>query len=194
MDPVGRTTESGSSRLRGVVIVVAVIAVTAATAMIISAFGDSGIENAPEMGAGAQRVRTAGERCAAPLMDGWTWEAGSWTLVSPNGTRVGMAESLMGRPMYADWDEMVDEVVGRYDGRSDVDIVRSAELVRIDFGSDGGLSVIQRFDRVACFLTFAAPSPEVRDQESETWETLIDSIERVYPSGQYTEERAWQNG
>lgn len=168
-------------RYRGVLIVLAVIGVTWATAAAISAFGDSGIEEAPALGDGVQRVRTSGERCAVPLMEGWSWRGGSSTLVSPHGTTVGFSETLHGRPMYPEWEETVQEMAGRYEGRDDVTVTSDEESLRIDFGPDAGLSVTQRFDRVGCHLTFAPPSDDVRAQEGDSWEELVRSVERVFP-------------
>lgn len=181
MSPKRRTVPPFIYRFRGVFIVLVVIAVTWATAAAISAFGDSGIEEVPAIGGTSQRVRTEGERCAVPILDGWTWRAGSATLITPNGTTVGFSETLHGRPMYPEWEETVDEMASRYDGRENVSVTRDDETLRIDFGPDAGLSVSQRFDRVGCHLTFAPPSADTREIEGDSWEELIRSVERVYP-------------
>ena len=188
MRPNGRARSGWVYRFRGVLIVFAVVLVTASTAVALAALGDSGIENAPESGDGGQRVRTDGERCAIPLMDGWEWRPASWSLVSPQGTTVGFYESLHGRPQYPEWEEAIDEVAGRYEDRDDVTIERSDTTLRIDFGQNGGLSVIQRFDRVGCHLTFSPPSSDVRASEIDDWQRLIDSVERTFPQGRYFDE------
>lgn len=183
MSQLRRKVTSGIYRFRGPLLVIAVLLVTASTAAVISAFGDTGIEevNGAGNGEAEQRVRTAGERCAVPLLDGWTWRPAAWTLITPGGTTVGLYETLHGRPLYEDWEETVNETVSRYEGRDDVDIVQEDGYLRIDFGEKGGLSVIRRFDRVGCHLTFSPPSSETRAQEIELWEMLIDSVERTYP-------------
>ncbi|MBA2452016.1 MAG: hypothetical protein H0V47_02505 [Chloroflexia bacterium] len=189
MSPERRTVPAFIHRFRGVFIVLGVIAVTWATAAAISAFGDSGIEEAPSLGDGVQRVRTGGERCAVPLMEGWTWRGGSSTLISPNGTTVGFSETLHGRPMYPEWEETVHDMASRYEGRDDVTVTEDDTTLRIDFGPGAGLSVTQRFDRVGCHLTFAPPADDVRAREGDSWEELVRSVERVFPQeGLYTRE------
>lgn len=195
MSPKGRTAPDGIYRFRGVFIVLAVIAVTWGTAAAISAFGDSGIEEGPNLGDGVQRVRTDGERCAVPLTEGWSWRGGSSTLVSPNGTTVGFSETLHGRPMYPEWEETVIDMSSRYAGRDDVTVTRDETTLRIDFGPEAGLSVSQRFDRVGCHLTFAPPSNDVRAKEGDSWEKLVRSVERVFPQeGLYTKDAGPQRG
>lgn len=194
MRPNRRTLSGWVYRFRGVLIVLGVVLVTASTAVALSAFGDAGIEEVPEAGVTGQRVRTDGERCAVPLMEGWEWRPASWSLVSPQGTTVGFYESLHGRPQYPEWDEAIDDVTGRYEGRDDVSIERDDTMLRIDFGQNGGLSVIQRFDRVGCHLTFSPPSSDVRKAEVDEWERLIESVERTFPQGRYLEETTWRQG
>lgn len=178
MDLKRQSIRALAYRFRGAFIVLGVILVTATTAAALAAFGDSGIEESLEMG---QRVRTDGERCAVPLMDGWIWRPASWSLITPGGATVGFYETLHGRPLYPEWEETIDDTLARYDGREDVAITREDEYVRIDFGEQGGLSVIQRFDRVGCHLIFSPSTSEVRAQEIEQWELLIASVERTYP-------------
>lgn len=168
-------------RFKGVFIVLAVLLVTATTAAAMAAFGATGIEEVDSPDGAIERVRTAGERCAVPLLEGWTWRPASWTLITPGGTIVGMHETLHGRPLYPEWEEMLDDTLSRYDNRTDIDIVREDEYVRIDFGEQAGLSVIQRFDRVGCHLTFSPGSAEARAEEIDLWEQLISSVERTYP-------------
>lgn len=146
-----------------------------------SVFGDSGIEEVTGTDGETQRVRTDGERCALPLHDGWTWRPASWTLVTPNGTMIGFYETLHGRPVYTEWEEELDQIVERHEGRDDAIIERDDTSLRVDFGAGGGLSVVQRFDRVGCHLTFSPPSSEVRAEEIDMWEELIASVERTYP-------------
>ena len=191
MRPKGRTVPGWAYRFRGVLIVLAVVLVTALTATALSAFGDEGIEEPPGPD-GVQRVRTDGERCAVPLMEGWEWRPASWSLISPLGTTVGFYETLHGRPQYAEWDEAIDEIAGRYEEDDDVTMVREEDSLRVDFGANGGLSVIQRFDRVGCHLLFSPPSSEVRAEEIDEWEALIESVERTYPQIGYEKEMAWR--
>lgn len=169
-------------RFRGIFLVLITLITIATTAFALSAFAGDGIEeNVTDDGAEQQRVRTEGERCAVPLAEGWTWRPASWTLISPGGTTIGFFETLHGRPLYAEWDEMIDETLSRYEGRDDIEVTRTDEYVRIDFGEEAGLSVIQKFDRVGCHLTFAPGSSNVSAEEREVWEALIDSVERTYP-------------
>lgn len=184
MSPLRRKLGSGIFRFRGPLLVILVLLVTATTAAAISALGEGGIEEVAVEGRDdtEQRVRTMGERCAVPLLDGWSWRPASWTLITPGGTTVGLYETLHGRPLYEDWDETVELTVGRYEDRDDVDvIVEGDDYVRVDFGEDGGISVIKRFDRVGCHLTFSPSSGETRAEEIGMWEAFIDSVERTYP-------------
>ncbi len=192
MSPERRTLPAVIYRFRAVLIILALIAVTWGSAAVISAFGDSGIEEAPMLGDGMQRVRTDGERCAVPLLEGWEWRAASTTLVTPGGTIIGFSETLHGRPLYPDWEETIAEMAGRYEGRDDVTVTNDETTLRIDFGPNAGLSVTQQFDRVGCHLTFAPPASDVRAKEGDLWEQLIQSVERVYPQeGRYSPETAW---
>lgn len=183
MNPNRSRFAAGIYRFRGPLLVLAVLLVTASTAAALSAFGDSGIEEyaSPRGGVSDQRVRTDGERCAVPLLDGWTWRPAAWSLISPNGTILGLYETLHGRPQYTEWEETIAEMLDRHAGREGVEIIQEDDMLRLDFGENGGLSVIMRFDRVGCHLTFSPPSSEVRAQEIDQWELLIDSVERVYP-------------
>jgi hypothetical protein len=181
MSPMRQTLSAWAFRFRGPIIVISVLLVTASTAAALAAFGDSGIEEHPGFEDGTKRVRTDGERCAVPLLDGWTWRPASWSFVSPAGATVGFNETLHGRPLYPEWDEAIDDMTARYVGRDDVALTREPDMVRIDFGENGGLSVIQRFDRVGCHLIFSPSSSTVRAAEIDEWELLINSVERTYP-------------
>lgn len=145
---------------------------------LASQYDETGIETT----SGMRRVQTDGEHCSMILPDGWTWQAASWTAVSPRGTEVGFSESLYGWPRHVAWESEVQAFRSRYADRSDVTVTIDDDTLRVDFGPGGGLSVTQRFDRVGCHLTFSQ-SGGVRDEEFSTWQRLIESLERTSPTG-----------
>jgi hypothetical protein len=155
-------------------------------AIIASRYGESGIETVN----GERRVRTDGQHCELILPDGWGWRAASWTATSPNGTILGFSEQLLGRPEYPDWDEVAGAMVERNQDRDDATVEANDELVRVDFGPDGGLSILQRFDRVGCLLTFSGAGS--RATESEAWEAIIVSLERTSPTDNPEEDLPWK--
>jgi len=133
-------------------------------------------------------IRTDAEHCAVTLPEGWTWLPAKWSARSPLGTELSFTEMLFGRPVYPEWEEArqaaIDDIRSRV---PDAKIEASDDRVRIDYGDDGGLMVLQRFDRVGCQLTF--PRVEgARAQEIEQWEAIIDSLERTSPTPGYTPE------
>lgn len=155
--------------------------------VIATQYGETGIDEVQ----GIRRVQSDGEHCSIVLPEGWSWRPASWTAVSPNGTEMGLSETLHGRPEYPEWEETVQEVLARYEGREDVTVTHSDDAIRIDFGENGGLSVIQRFDRVGCRITFSGGG-SVRGQEIGDWEEIIDSLVRTSPTGTPVEELPWK--
>lgn len=155
--------------------------------VVASRYGETGIEEIE----GVRRVQTDGEHCAAVLPDGWSWRPATWTAISPDGTEVGFSESLHGRPEYPEWEETTAEILERYEDRDDVTVTASDDMIRMDFGDTGGLSIIQRFDRVGCRLTFSGGG-ENREHELPVWEEIIDSLVRTSPTGTPQEDLPWK--
>jgi hypothetical protein len=133
-------------------------------------------------------VQTDGEHCAITLPDGWTWLVAKSSARSPLGTELAFTEQLFGRPEYPDWDEArqatIDDTTRRV---PDAEIEASDDRVRIDYGPDAGLTVLQRFDRVGCQLTFSRVAG-ARAQEIVEWEAIIASLERSSPTPGFTPE------
>lgn len=144
--------------------------------LIAAQYGSTGIavEN------GVRKVQSQEERCQITLPDGWSWRPATWTAISPAGTELGFSESLHGRPQFPEWEETRDGIIERYEGRDGVTVTSDEDTVRVDFGPDGGLSVVQRLDRVACHFTFSNSSGN-RAEELPVWEEIILSLERTYP-------------
>jgi hypothetical protein len=155
-------------------------------ALIASRYGETGIETVD----GQRRVQTDGEHCALILPDGWGWRAASWTATSPNGTILGFSEQILGRPEYPDWDEVAGAMVERNENRGDASVEATDNLVRIDFGPDGGLSILQRFDRIGCLLTFSGTGD--RADEFADWEAIVVSLERTSPTDTPEEDLPWK--
>ncbi len=148
-----------------------------------SAYGGEEIE-ASEAGGG--RIVTQGEHCAITIPEGWRWYPATWTAESPGGSQLQFDENLYGRPEYPDWEEAkqaaIDDVTRRIDN---VEVTETEDSVRFDYGESGGLSVLQRFDRVGCRLTFI-DSGGARAEELDTWESIIDTLERTSPTPGFT--------
>jgi hypothetical protein len=144
--------------------------------LIAAQYGTTGVavEN------GVRTVQSQEERCQIVLPEGWSWRPASWTAVSPNGTELGFSESLHGRPQFPEWEETRGGIIARYEDRDGVTVTSDEDTVRVDFGPQGGLSVVQRLDRVACHFTFSNSSG-AREQEQPVWEEIILSLERTYP-------------
>ncbi|MFW6075078.1 MAG: hypothetical protein ACOC9Y_05735 [Chloroflexota bacterium] len=155
--------------------------------VVASRYGETGIDESD----GVRRVQTDGEHCSAVLPDDWDWRPASWTAISPHGTQMGFSETLHGRPEYPEWEESADEILERYEDRDDVTVSVDEDLIRMDFGESGGLSVIQRFDRVGCRLTFSGGGDN-REQELPVWEEIIDSLTRTSPTGTPQEDLPWK--
>jgi hypothetical protein len=145
-----------------------------------------GGETAGADGDGTLRVQTDGEHCAITLPAGWTWLPASWAARSPGGTHLAFAESLYGRPEYPDWEEArqaaVDDIRQRV---PDAQITEGDDRVRIDYGPRAGLTILQRFDRVGCQLTFTN-AEDTRQQEEAQWEEIVASLTRTSPTPGYT--------
>lgn len=153
--------------------------------MILSACSAYGGE---EIGAGANggRIITQGEHCAIEIPDGWRWYPAKWTAESPRGSQLQFDENLYGRPQYPDWEEAkqaaIDDVTRRLDN---VEVTETDDSVRFDYGPNGGLTVLQRFDRIGCRLTFI-DSGGAREEELPIWESIIDTLERTSPTPGFT--------
>ncbi len=184
---IGRLRHTVNANLRVQIALAMVLGLIAVVTIVAMAYGETGIEQVE----GARRVRTDGEHCAIILPDGWTWRPASWTAVSPNGTNMGFAEDVYGRPEYPEWQESVATIERRYAGRSDVTVSVDEQTVRVDFGPEGGLSVLQRFDRIGCRVTFSGTAGN-RDQELPVWEQIIASLERTSPTGTPVEDLPWK--
>lgn len=155
-------------------------------ALIASRYGESGVE----MVDGQRRVQTDGEHCALVLPDGWGWRAASWTATSPNGTILGFSEQVLGRPENPEWDEVAGAMVTRNQERGNATVEQDNDTVRVDFGPDGGLSVLQRFDRIGCLVTFSGGGD--RADEVQEWENVIASLERTSPTDTPEEDLPWK--
>ena len=133
-------------------------------------------------------VQTDAEHCAITLPEGWTWLPAKSSAKSPLGTELSFTEMLFGRPMYPEWDEARQQTIDDIESRvPDAEIDATADRVRIDYGEDGGLMVLQRFDRVGCQLTFSRVAG-ARTQEIADWEAIIASLERTSPTPGFTPE------
>jgi hypothetical protein len=161
------------------VLVVGVLAV-----VLVGCTGYGGETVGEELEGG--RVETDGEHCAVTLPEGWTWLVAKSAARSPLGTEVSFTEQLFGRPQYPEWDETRQSVIDDVRSRvPDADIEESENRIVVDFGDDGGLTVLQRFDRVGCQLTFARV-PGARAKEIGEWHAIIDSLERTSPTPDFT--------
>ena len=135
----------------------------------------------------AGRVESDAQHCAITLPEGWTWLPAKWSARSPLGTELSFSEMLFGRPNYPDWVEArqaaIDDIQSRVpDAAIDAS---DDDRVRIDYGADGGLMVLQRFDRIGCQLTFSRVAG-ARAQEIAAWEAIITSLERSSPTPGFT--------
>ncbi len=157
------------------------------TVIIASRYGTSGIEDFE----GERRVYSDGEHCALILPDEWGWRAASWTAVSPNGTILGFSEEVYGRPENPEWEEVSEAMIQRTLERGDATVEADDDTVRIDFGADGGLSILQRFDRVGCLLSFSGTG-EKRAEEEAVWEEIIASLVRTSPTDTPEENLPWK--
>lgn len=166
---------------------VVLLMLAATLALIASRYGETGIEEVE----GARRVKTDGEHCAIILPDGWGWRAASWTAVSPGGTILGFSEQLYGRPEFPEWEEVSESMIERNRQRQGATVETDDDSVRVDYGSNGGLSVLQRFDRVGCLLTFSGAGGG-REQELAVWEEIVASLERTSPTDNPQEVPPWK--
>ncbi len=156
------------------------------SAIIASRYGESGIETID----GQRRVQTDGEHCALILPDGWGWRPASWTATSPSGINLGFSEQLLGRPEYPEWEEVAGSMVERNEARDGATVTADDDTVRVDFGPEGGLSVMQRFDRIGCLVTFSGAGD--RSAEIDDWEGIIASLERTSPTDSPEEDLPWK--
>lgn len=147
--------------------------------------------NSDELVRSARVVHTDGDHCAITLPAGWTWRVASWTAVSPNGTELGFSEIFMGRPENPSWEEVAAEVERRAATREGAELTRDGDTIRIDYGPNGGLGIVHRFDWIACRLTFSG-AEENKSIEMPVWEEIIDSLVRISPTGTPPEELPWR--
>lgn len=132
------------------------------------------------------RIQTDAQHCAITLPAGWTWYPAKWTAESPAGTQLSFDEIALGRPQNPDWEELRQTTVDEITRRSPDAIVESdGSRIRVDYGEDGGLSVVQRFDRFGCRLAFSN-SRGTRAQEEQVWLEIIGSLERTSPTPNFT--------
>lgn len=142
-----------------------------------------GGETVGESGFSGQ-IESEGEHCSLTLPDGWTWRPASWVAISPLGTRMAFEEDLYGRPQYADWEEERARTIA--DGeRSGATVTADEDTVRLDFGDGGGLTVLQKFDRVGCRVTFSNARSS-RASELPVWEQIVASLARTSPTPNFT--------
>lgn len=135
---------------------------------------------------GGARVTTDPEHCAITLPPGWTWYPAKWTAESPAGTQLSFDELVLGRPQDPEWSELRETTLADLARRNPSATVQADDnLIRIDYGSTGGLSVIRRFDRIACRLAFSN-SRGTRAAEEPVWQEIIDSLERTSPTPDFT--------
>lgn len=162
----------------------AVVVVGVLAAILTGCTGYGGETVGEELNAG--RVETDAQHCAITLPEGWTWLPAKSSARSPLGTEVSFTEQLFGRPEYPDWEEArqstIDDITSRV---PDAKIDATNDRVRIDYGDDGGLVVLQRFDRVGCQLSFSRVEG-ARAQEIAEWDAIIDSLERSSPTPGFT--------
>ena len=125
-------------------------------------------------------VLTEGERCAVTLPVGWTWRPAVWTAVSPLGTQMGFREQMLGRPNNPNWEEVTRAAKDEANGAAIQELDNGA-TVRIDYGPNGGLYYLHRFDNVSCQLTFSFKDG-ARTQEQPEWDAIIASLERRVPN------------
>lgn len=172
------------SRIQLALVFVITMLITAA--IIASRYGESGIETVD----GQRQVQTDGEHCALILPDGWGWRAASWTATSPNGTILGFSQQILGRPENPEWEEVSGAMIERNEERGDATVEVDEDTVRVDYGPEGGLSVLQRFDRIGCLLTFSGAGS--RDAEINEWENIIASLQRTSPTDTPEEDLPWK--
>ncbi len=127
-----------------------------------------------------KQIKSEAEHCQITLPQGWTWRPAAWAAVSPRGTAMAFEEHLYGRPQHPTWDEAKATAREQATARG-ATVSDEGDVLRIDFGPDGGLSVIRRFDRAGCQLTFS-PKSGVRAEEQATWQQIIASLERITPT------------
>lgn len=176
---------SSDSRIQLALVFVVTLSIT--MALIASRYGDTGVEIVD----GQWKVQTDGKHCALILPEGWGWRAASWSATSPSGTILGFSEQVLGRPENPEWDEVSGAMVARNEQRGDATVEQDEDTVRVDFGANGGLSVLQRFDRIGCLLTFSGAGD--RANEAGDWESIIASLERTSPTGTPEEVLPWKS-
>jgi hypothetical protein len=79
----------------------------------------------------------------------------------------------------------------RNQAREDATVEVDEDTVRVDYGPRGGLSILQRFDRVGCLLTFSGAG-ENRAGEAAVWDEIIASLVRTSPTDTPEEDLPWK--
>lgn len=163
----------------------ALVLVSLVAALVLSGCGAYGGEKVTSA-EGTLEVLSDGEHCLIYLPAGWTWLPAQWMARSENGSSMAFSQALYGRPMYADWSEARQQMIDTARERSpEADIDEGADRILIDYGSEGGLALLQRFDRVGCQLTFTG-RPDARAADFDDWQAIIDSLRRHSPTPGFT--------
>lgn len=172
-----RTDDGGRSGL--------LIAALLVASLLLSGCAGYGGRTVGKDGADAV-VRTDGEHCEMTLPEGWKWYPAKWAAESPKGTQLSFDEIALGRPQNPDWSELRDRTVDDVTRRNpNAQVTADDSEIRIDYGNDGGISVIQRFDRYACRLAFSN-SQQTRTEEMPEWDAIIASLARISPTPDFT--------
>jgi hypothetical protein len=155
-----------------------IVAVAIVVACVVAGCAGYGGEQvtSPE----GKAIKSDAEHCQITLPEGWKWLPAAWAAESPLGTQMAFQEATYGRPEHPNWDEAIDleeqEAVAR-----GATVNQQPDRVVIDFGQNGGMSVIQRFDRIGCQLTFSTKQG-VRAKEQPVWNQIVASLTRITPT------------
>lgn len=152
-----------------------------ALALVILSAGCAGYGGQTADSPDGLKVKSEAEHCQITLPQGWTWRPAAWSAVSPDGTELAFMEHLFGRPQHPSWEESKAEATAQATARGATATDEGDTLI-LDFGPTEGLSILHRFDRAGCQLTFS-PKPGVRPAEQAVWQQIIDSLERITPTG-----------
>lgn len=162
------------------------LALLLACVLLVNGCSSYGGERVGEAGLTTGWVQSDRQYCAVTLPEGWTWRPASWAAISPLGTEMAFADYLYGRPQYPEWEEAKQSTIEQVKRRTpSVTIIEDDDTVRVDYGPDGGLAVLQRFDRVGCQLTFSRVAG-ARAEEEPVWEQIVASLERTSPDPYFT--------
>lgn len=157
----------------------------AALGLLLSGCAGYGGERS-EASEGGLVVKSDGERCEITLPGGWTWLPAQWVARSDNGSTMTFQESLYGRPEYADWDESRDGMLATIRERSpEAQIDATDDRVLVDYGANGGMALLQRFDRVGCQIAFTARA-DAREADFADWQEILSTLGRISPTPGFT--------